>query len=146
MVSREIRKLGDPVLRTEAKEVVEVIDGIRSLLDDMRKIMYQAKGVGLAAPQIGVSKQLVIIDIGQGLIELINPKIIEKSEKTYIDEEGCLSIPNRTAKVERAYKVKVQALDREGKEIELEAKGLLARAFQHEIDHLKGILFIDKVI
>nr|WP_322785788.1 peptide deformylase [Orenia marismortui] len=108
--------------------------------------MYQADGVGLAAPQVGISKQIVVIDIGQGIIELINPKIIEKSKKTFIDQEGCLSIPNQTGKVERNYKVKVRALNRFGEKIELEGKGLLSRAFQHEIDHLKGVLFIDRVI
>ncbi|WP_425415782.1 peptide deformylase [Orenia metallireducens] len=142
----QIRRVGDPVLRTEVKEVVEVTDKIRNLLDNMAKKMYQADGVGLAAPQVGISKQLVVIDIGQGLIELINPQIIQKSEKTYIDQEACLSIPNQTGKVERNYKVTVKALNRHGEEIKLEGKGSLARAFQHEIDHLQGILFIDKVI
>jgi peptide deformylase len=146
MMSMQIRRVGDPVLRTEAKEVVEVTDKIRNLLDTMAKKMYQADGVGLAAPQVGISKQLVVIDIGQGLIELINPQIIQKSEKTHIDQEACLSIPNQTGKVERNYKVTVKALNRHGEEIELEGKGFLARAFQHEIDHLQGILFIDKVI
>ncbi|OCL27937.1 peptide deformylase [Orenia metallireducens] len=143
MALLKIREIGDPVLRTKAKEVEEVTDKTRRLLNDMAETMYDAPGVGLAAPQIGISKRIVVIDVGSGLFELINPEIIESSVKTYIDNEGCLSIPGKTAKVERAYKVKVKALDRDGKEIIVEGKGLLARALQHEIDHLDGKLFVD---
>jgi peptide deformylase len=143
MALLKIREIGDPVLRTKAKEVEEVTDKTRRLLNDMAETMYDAPGVGLAAPQIGISKRIVVIDVGSGLFELINPEIIESSAKTYIDNEGCLSIPGKTAKVERAYKVKVKALDRDGKEIIVEGKGLLARALQHEIDHLDGKLFVD---
>jgi peptide deformylase len=143
MALLKIREIGDPVLRTKCKEVEEVTDKTRKLLDDMAETMYDAPGVGLAAPQVGISKRIVVIDVGSGLLELINPEIIESSEKTYIDNEGCLSIPEKTAKVERAYKVKVEALDRDGKEIIVKGKGLLARALQHEIDHLDGKLFVD---
>lgn len=146
MTILKIRELGDPVLRTKAKAVDEVTDKTRDLLDNMADTMYAAPGVGLAAPQVGVSKRVVVVDVGLGLFELINPEIIEKSEKTYIDNEACLSVPNKIGKVERAFKVKVKALDRDGKEIIVEGKGFLARAFQHEIDHLDGRLFIDKVI
>lgn len=146
MAVLQIREVGDPVLRTKAKEVEEVTDKIRDLLDNMQETMYDADGVGLAAPQVGISKSIVVIDIGRGLLELINPEIIEESEKTYIDQEGCLSVPNRTDEVERAYQVKVKALDRTGEEFEMEAEGLLARAIQHELDHLEGVLFIDKTV
>lgn len=146
MALLQIRELGDPVLRTETNQVEEVTDKTRDLLDNMQETMYDANGVGLAAPQVGISKAITVIDIGNGVLEFINPEIIEKSEKTYVDQEGCLSIPDRTDKVERAYQVKVRALDRSGEEFELEAEGLLARAIQHELDHLDGVLFIDKTI
>jgi peptide deformylase len=107
--------------------------------------MYENNGVGLAAPQVGILKRIVVIDIGEGPLFLINPEIIHK-EGSYIDEEGCLSIPGEVGKVERPYKVKVKALNREGKEIVIEGKELLARALCHEIDHLDGILFVDKMI
>ncbi|WP_408954403.1 peptide deformylase [Natroniella sp. ANB-PHB2] len=143
MAILNIRELGDPVLRTKAKKVEEITDKTTKLLDDMVETMYDAQGVGLAAPQIGISKQIVVIDIGQDVIELINPEIVESSDRTYIDQEGCLSIPEQNGDVERAYQVKVKALNREGEEIELEGNGLLARVLQHEIDHLAGRLFID---
>ncbi|MCK8817823.1 peptide deformylase [Natroniella sulfidigena] len=143
MAILNIRELGDPVLRTEAKKVEEITDKTGKLLDDMVETMYDAQGVGLAAPQIGISKQIIVIDIGQGVVELINPEIIESSDRTYIDQEGCLSIPEQSGDVERAYQVKVKALNRDGEEIEIEGKGLLARVLQHEIDHLAGKLFID---
>ncbi|MGM0501583.1 MAG: peptide deformylase [Bacillota bacterium] len=146
MAVLKIRELGDPVLRTKANKVDEVTDKTRNLLDNMEETMRDANGVGLAAPQVGISKDVVVIDVGRGLLELINPEIIEKSSKTYIDEEGCLSIPNRLDQVERAYQITVKALDRTGEEFELEAEGLLARAIQHELDHLEGVLFIDKTI
>ena len=146
MALLQIRELGDPVLRTETNKVEEVTDKTRDLLDNMQETMYDANGVGLAAPQVGISKAITVIDIGNGVLEFINPEIIEKSEKTYVDQEGCLSIPDRTDKVERSYQVKVRALDRSGEEFQLEAEGLLARAIQHELDHLDGVLFIDKTI
>ncbi|MBM7555507.1 peptide deformylase [Halanaerobacter jeridensis] len=146
MALLQIREIGDPVLRTETNKVKEVTDKTRDLLDNMQETMYDANGVGLAAPQVGISKAITVIDIGNELLEFINPEIINESERTYIDEEGCLSIPNETGKVERAYGVTVKALDREGKEFELEAEGLLARAIQHELDHLNGVLFTDKTI
>lgn len=146
MAVLEIREVGDPVLRTQTNKVKEITDKTRELLDNMQETMYEANGVGLAAPQIGISKAITVIDIGDGLIELINPEIIEKSEQNYQDEEGCLSIPDQTGKVKRAYGVKVRAQDRNGEEFEMEAEGLLARAIQHELDHLNGVLFIDKLV
>ncbi len=145
MALLEIREVGDPVLRTTANEVTEINDNLKELLDNMVETMYDANGVGLAAPQVGISKRVVVVDIGNGVHELINPEIKNLSDKTYLDQEGCLSIPGKSAKVERAYKIKVTALNREGKEFELEAKGLLARVIQHEVDHLEGKLFTDYV-
>ena len=145
MAVLQIREVGDPVLRTTANEVTEINDKLKDLLDKMKETMYDAKGVGLAAPQVGISKRVVVVDIGNGVHELINPEIESLSDKTYIDEEGCLSIPGQSGKVERAYQIKVTALNREGKEFELEAEGLLARVIQHEVDHLEGKLFTDYV-
>lgn len=144
MAVLSIRTIGDPVLRTEAKPVDEVTDKTKELIKNMQDTMYDASGVGLAAPQIGVLKRIIVVDVGEGPLTLINPEIVESSGSE-IDEEGCLSIPNENGNVERAARVVVEALDRDGREVEIEAEGLLARALQHEIDHLAGILFVDKV-
>ena len=142
-----LRKLvaGDSaVLRAQAHPVRTIDRVILNLLDDMAETMYHAKGVGLAAPQIGISKQLVVIDIGDGrLLELINPVLLEARGEV-LDLEGCLSLPGISGDVPRAEWVAVQALDRQGREFRLEGEGLLARALQHELDHLQGILFIDR--
>ena len=111
----------------------------------MVETMYNADGVGLAAPQVGVLRRVVVIDIGEGVIELINPELIE-TEGEQIGPEGCLSVPGVTGEVERPLKVKVKALNRKGEEFIIEGEGLLARALCHEIDHLDGIIFTDKVI
>jgi peptide deformylase len=140
----EVVKVGEPVLREKAKPVKDITSNIIKLLKNMTDTMYEAPGVGLAAPQIGISKRVVVIDIGEGLLELINPEIIA-SEGTEVDLEGCLSIPGVSAKVKRSLKVKVQALNPKGHRVEIEGEGMLARALQHEIDHLDGILFIDRV-
>ena len=140
-----IRKLGDPILRSEAKKVDNISDKTTKLIDNMIETMYSADGVGLAAPQVGVLKKIVVIDIGEELIEMINPEIIKKDGQQ-TDEEGCLSIPEKTGVVKRAEKIRVKAVDREGEKFEIEAEGLLARVIQHEIDHLNGKLFIDKMI
>jgi len=142
-----IRKLGDPVLRTKAKEVKEITDQTRDLLDNMAETMYAAPGVGLAAPQVGILQRIIVIDVDDehGLIEVINPEIIDVSDERIIMEEGCLSVPEQTGQVIRPKEVKVRGLNRNGKEIEIEADNMLARALQHEIDHLEGILFIDKL-
>lgn len=144
MALRQIVQVGDPVLRKKSK-TVEKIDGrIIQLLEDMAETMYEADGVGLAAPQVGVLKRVVVIDIGEGVIELINPEIIEVRGEQ-LDEEGCLSVIGESGLVRRPMYVKVKALNRHGKEIILEGTELLARAFCHEIDHLEGIIFTDKI-
>lgn len=145
MALRSIRKIGDELLRKKSKKVEKIDDRIQILLDDMLETMYESNGVGLAAPQVGILKRVVVIDIGEGPVFLINPEII-KSEGSYIDEEGCLSVPGEQGPVERPYKVTVKALDRNGKEIVVEGEELMARALCHEIDHLDGILYVDKII
>lgn len=144
MAIRQIVQIGDPVLRKKSK-VVEKIDAkIIQLLDDMADTMYHADGVGLAAPQVGILKRVVVIDIGDGLLELINPEIIETSGEQ-LDDEGCLSVVGEAGAVRRPYRVKVRAFDRNGNLFEIEGEELLARAFCHEIDHLDGVLFVDKI-
>jgi len=133
----------DDILRKKAKEVLKIDGSIHKLLDNMRDTMYEYKGVGLAAPQIGVSKRVIVVDVGDGLIELINPRII-KAEGSETAVEGCLSVPGVLGDVTRPAKVQVEGLNRNGEEVRYDAGELLARAFQHEIDHLNGILFIDK--
>lgn len=145
MALRSIRKDGDELLRKKSKKVDVINERILTLLKDMEETMYAADGVGLAAPQVGILKRVVVIDIGQGILRLINPEIIY-TEGSYIDVEGCLSIPGEQGEVERPYKVKVRALNEKGEEIIVEGEDLLARALCHEIDHLEGILFTDKVI
>ncbi|MCY6356735.1 peptide deformylase [Clostridium sp. ZS2-4] len=145
MALRNIRVEGDQILRKTSREVSEINDRILTLIEDMKDTMYHANGVGLAAPQIGILKRIVVIDVGSGPIVLINPEIV-KEEGSQIDFEGCLSIPGVQRKVERAEKVTVKALNENGEIFELEGSGLLARAFCHEIDHLNGTLFIDKAI
>lgn len=146
MALRQIRNyIDDDVLRKKSKAVEKIDEKILNLLDDMADTMYHSNGVGLAAPQVGMLKRVVVIDIGDGLIKLINPQIISM-EGEQQDIEGCLSVPDIIGEVNRADKVKVKAVDENGNNIELEGTGLLARAFCHEIDHLEGILFIDKII
>ena len=145
MAIRTIRISTDEVLRKKCKEVKEITPNLLTLLDDMADTMYDANGVGLAAPQVGILKRVVVIDIGEGLVELINPEILETSG-SQIDDEGCLSVPGKTATVERPYYVKAQAMDREGNEFIIEGEELMARALCHEIDHLDGILYIDKAL
>ncbi|NLP36189.1 MAG: peptide deformylase [Firmicutes bacterium] len=147
MAIRKIRTNPDPVLREKAKTINKISAPIIRLLDDMAETMYAANGVGLAAPQIGIGKRLVVIDVqnGNGLLKLINPVITQKNGAE-VAIEGCLSFPGIAGEVERAEEVTVKALDPEGKELEIKATGLLARALQHEIDHLDGVLFVDRVI
>ena len=132
----------DPVLRLKAKEITKLTKRLKGLAKDMLDTMYDAKGVGLAAPQVGISERMVVIDVGDGPIVLINPKIIS-SEGEDRDVEGCLSIPGRNEYITRAATAKAIGQNLDGKMITIEGKGLLARALQHEIDHLDGILFID---
>lgn len=143
MALLEIKLYPDPILRLEARAVPKITASVRKLLDDMAETMRAAEGVGLAAPQVGVSKRIIIVDVGEGLIELINPRL-EKREGLETAMEGCLSIPQYVGEVERAATVTVVGLNREGEEIRITGSGLLARALQHEIDHLNGILFIDR--
>lgn len=142
MAVYQIVRMGEEILRGKAQEVTKITPNIHKLLDNMAETMYEANGVGLAAPQIGIPKRVVVIDVGDGLIELINPVIIEKVGEE-LDQEGCLSVPNMVGDVKRAKRIVCQALNREGESLEYEAEGLLARAFQHETDHLNGILFVD---
>ncbi|HHV08617.1 MAG TPA: peptide deformylase [Firmicutes bacterium] len=138
-----IRLYGDPVLRQTAQPVKKIDAKLRRLLKDMAASMYAAPGVGLAAPQVGVLQRAVVIDVGEGLLTLINPEITY-SEGEEMGVEGCLSLPGLVGDVSRSTKVIVKALDAQGKEQEISGEGLLARALQHELDHLDGILFIDK--
>ena len=147
MALREIRKEGDPILRKECKEVKEMTERTKVLIDDMFDTMYEANGVGLAGPQVGILKRIFVVDVGMEEPEpyvFVNPEILETSgEQT--GDEGCLSVPGYQGEVTRADHVKVRAYDADMQEFELEADGLLARCIQHEADHLHGILYIDKV-
>ena len=143
MALRNIVKEGDEVLRKKCRAVAEIDDRILTILDDMTETLYDSGGVGLAAPQVGILRRIVVIDVGEGLIELINPEIIEQDGEIS-DSEGCLSIPGKYGEVVRPAHVKVKALNRQGEEVEYEGTELLARAFCHEIDHLDGILYIDR--
>lgn len=145
MAIRKIVELGDPVLRKTSRRVEKFDKREWMLLKDMAETMYNAEGVGLAAPQVGILKRMVVIDVGDGLIELINPEIIG-SDGSQVGSEGCLSVPGRRGKVDRPMHVVVRAQDRKGREIEVEGEGLLARALCHEIDHLDGIVYVDKMI
>ena len=141
----DIRVLGDPILRKDTKPVAAVTDELRSLIDDMFTTMRTAKGIGLAAPQVGRTERITVIHVpesGVGPLALVNPEIVSR-EGTVKGEEGCLSIPDIYDDVERSAKVVVRALDRDGKTIEVAGADLLARCMQHEIDHLHGKLFID---
>lgn len=145
MAIREIRKKGDEILRKICKPVTEVNKKVQDLLDDMLDTMYEADGVGLAAPQVGILKRIVVIDVGEGPVELINPeKLEETGEQLHI--EGCLSVPGVYGEVKRPERVVVKALDRDGIEQRIEGTGMLAIAMCHEIDHLEGIIFEDRVI
>lgn len=145
MALRKIRLEGDPILRKKSRPIEEINDRIKILLDDMVETMNEAEGVGLAAPQVGILRRAIIIDVGEGPIKIINPELIEE-EGSFIDVEGCLSVPNKAGKVERPERVKIKYLNEDGQESILEGTGLLAKAICHEIDHLDGILYTDKVI
>lgn len=148
MAKLPIILLPDPVLRRIAEPIASVDDAVRRLADDMLETMYAAPGVGLAAPQVNVSRRLIVLDVSEKEDEkqpfvMINPQIVRKSEKPNVHEEGCLSIPDVRIEIERPAEVVVQYLDRDGKQQELEADDLLATCIQHEIDHLDGRLLID---
>ena len=145
MAIRNIREMGDDVLKKTCKEVREITPRTRELIDDMLDTMYEANGVGLAAPQVGILKRIVVIDVtGEDPYVMINPKILEVSGEQS-GHEACLSVPGKAGKVTRPNYVKVKALDRNMQPVELEGTELLARAMCHEIDHLLGVLYVEKV-
>lgn len=143
MSRKKILTIGEPLLRTVSHPVKKFDLRLSMILRDMEETMYQADGVGLAAPQIGLMRRIVVIDAGDGIREYINPEFIHMSQEQVPMAEGCLSVPGRRGCVTRPEKVTVRAQDRKGKFFELEADGLLARALQHEIDHLNGVLYVD---
>lgn len=143
MAIRNIVKIGDDILRKTCRSQLTFDERLHQILDDMAETMYAADGVGLAAPQVGILRRYCVVDTGDGLIELINP-VIEKKSGEQTGNEGCLSIPERCESVTRPMKVVVRAQDRYGKTFTVKAEGLKARAFCHEIDHLDGVMFIDR--
>ena len=147
MAVREIRLKGDEILRKKAREVDTVDDKIRELLHDMLDTMHKYNGVGLAGPQVGILKRVIVIDLydGEEPLLLVNPRIIKSKGKQEVDE-GCLSFPNEYAKIIRPKEVVVEALNENGDKVKIVAKDLLAQALSHEIDHLEGILFVDNII
>ncbi len=148
MASLDIRYMGDPVLREAAEEVEEVDEEMRGLARDMFDTMYGADGVGLAAPQVGILRRLIVVDPREEGVTpraLVNPRVVETGDATDKAEEGCLSIPEIREVVERKSSVVVEALDLDGEPIRLEADGLHARVLLHEIDHLNGVLFLDRL-
>lgn len=148
MAVRKIEMLGSETLRQPAEEVAEVDDDLRTLIRDMFETMYEAEGIGLAAPQVGVSQRVIVVDVREEdstPLVLINPRIVESSSAKEKAEEGCLSIPGVASVVERPAEVIVEATTEEGEPIRIEADGLLGRCLQHEVDHLDGVLFIDRL-
>ena len=142
MAIRNIRVMGDPILEKVCKEVKEMTPRTQELIDDMFETMYEANGVGLAAPQVAVLRRIVVMDCGDGLIEMINPQILE-TEGEQDGPEGCLSVPGRRGMVKRPMKVRAKFQDRNGEWYEIEAEELLARCIMHETDHLDGRLYVD---
>jgi len=145
MAILKIKKYPDPILRKKCQEVKEVNEEIKKLIEDMIETMEKNNGVGLAAPQVGVSKRVIIVETEKGPEGFINPKIFKKTKETEIDWEGCLSIPGIFLKIKRWKGIEVEALNQEGEKVRVKAVGLVARIFQDEIDHLNGILIINKI-
>ena len=139
----ELSKTNDPILRKRCKDIERPSARDKKFLDDMLETMYAYQGVGLAAPQVGSTKRMIVVDAGEGPLRLINPRIVKRSGRTEVMEEGCLSLPKISVKVKRKTGVIVSALDENGKQMTCAANGLLARVLQHEIDHLDGKLIID---
>lgn len=145
MALRTITKDGDPILRKVCRPVTEFNERLWTVLDDMADTMHNAEGVGLAGPQVSYLRRVVVIDVGDGVIELINPEIVEKSKETQYCQEGCLSVPGKWGMTTRPMKVKAKAQDRNGNWFEIEGEQLLAQAICHELEHLDGKLFVDIV-
>lgn len=145
MALRNIRKDGDPLLRKKSRPVKDLTPKRKQLLDDMLETMQDADGIGLAAPQVGILRRMVVVDLGDHPYKMVNPEIIKKSEDQTLDIEGCLSVPNYNGTVYRPREITVRYTDENDEDQELEAEGLLARCICHEVDHLEGILFKDKV-
>jgi peptide deformylase len=154
MAILEIVTVPDPVLREKAKKVSKVTAAVQKLLDDMAETMQQAPGIGLAGPQVRVLQRVIVVDVAKdeehpdmqyGFFQLVNPEIVRVSREREEAPEGCLSIPGYTGEVERALAVEVRGLDRSGKPVKIKARGFLARVFQHEIDHLDGVLYLDRL-
>jgi peptide deformylase len=143
-MAHAIRTYGDPVLKTKAAEVADIDGKLVRLADEMLGVMYEAPGLGLAAPQIGVQKQLFVYDIGDGACVLVNP-VIAESRGEWVHDEGCLSIPGLFVEMLRPKEVLMKGWDLQGNEVEIEADELLARVFQHELDHLHGVLMFDRM-
>jgi peptide deformylase len=144
MSLKELVVYPNPVLRETSEEVVEVGEDIRNLIDDMAETMYASHGIGLAAIQVGVPKRVIVVDVGEGLVALINPTIGKREGEVQM-EEGCLCLPGVMVDVTRSERVTVKGLNAKGEEVSFDAEGLFSRALQHEIDHLDGILIVDKV-
>ena len=144
MALRQIRTLGDPILEKSCREVTEMTPRLEELIQDMLETMYDAEGVGLAAPQVGVRRRIVVIDVGEGPIILVNP-VITESDGEQTGAEGCLSVPGQAGTVTRPNHVVVKALNEKMEEIEVEGTELLARALCHELDHLDGVMYVTKV-
>ena len=144
----EIKKFKDPILRKKSEEVKEITDEIKKLTEDMKETMDRNQGVGLAAPQVGINKRIIVINpelANSDVFALINPKITKKSKETETEEEGCLCFPGLFLKIKRAKEIEIEVLNINGEKIKIKAQGLFARVLQHEIDHLDGILFIDRL-
>jgi peptide deformylase len=141
----EIKKYPDPILRSKSAEIKETTSEIQDLGRKMIKVMSESDGIGLAGPQVGVSKRIIVVMTGEGPEVFINPKIIAMDKERELMEEGCLSVPGLFLKIKRPKGVEVEALTLQGKKVRIKAEGLLARIFQHEIDHLNGILFVDRI-
>lgn len=141
----EIKKYPDSIMGEKCQEVEKIDDEILKLIEEMKKKMIESEGVGLAANQVGIGKKIIIVQTEKGPEALINPKILKKSRETEISEEGCLSLPGVRLDIKRAKEVLIEALDTDGKFLQIEAKNLPARIFQHEIDHIEGCLIIDRI-
>jgi peptide deformylase len=139
----EIYDVNQPVLRQKAKKVARVTTAEQRILDDMLETMREANGIGLAAPQIGISQRLIVVELDETTYQLVNPEVTDASDETDVVREGCLSLPNYYGPVERPVRVTVRASDRDGRKVRIKASGMLSRALQHEIDHLDGVLFFD---